>query len=146
MKEDVKKKIKGIAGWTIGIAEIIAGIWILAGGNAPNNLSETNLKDNVSQSHTANYISVKYRSDKVDIANPRFEYLDTSESSWVRGAWYDDDNGYMVINLSGTYYHYCSMPESAWNSFKSASSFGTFYNQSIKGNYDCRVYPVPKYE
>lgn len=145
MKEDVKEKIKGIAGWGFWIVLIIAGVWMLAGDNISNKLSGTDLT-NVSQSHTANYVSVKYRSDKVDIANPRFEYLDTSESSWVGGAWYDANNEYMIINLSGTYYHYCSMPESAWNSFKSASSFGTSYNQSIKGNYDCQTHPVPKYE
>ena len=70
-------------------------------------------------------IYVKYRGS-VDVGHPRFEYLNTSKSSLVRGAWYDDENDYMVINLSGTYYHYCSFPQSTWNSFSSASSFGSF--------------------
>lgn len=89
------------------------------------------------------YVSVKYRSDPVDISS--FEHLDTSKSSWVRGAWYDSGNKYMIINLSGTNYHYCSMPNSVWRNFKSASSFGSHYNGYIKGNYDCRVYPIPEY-
>lgn len=103
-------------------------------------------KDKEENQYSEQKVYVKYRDSSVDIAHLRFEYLDTSKSSWVKGAWYDDDNGYMIINLNGTYYHYCSMPEPAWNSFKSASSFGTFYNQSIKGSYDCRIYPVPQYE
>ena len=157
------EKIKNIAGWGLLIVIIIAGIWILADDS--NNVSEPNLTANISQpernsvrtplpleneakdepSHISNYVYVKYRSDKVDIAHPRFEYLNTAKSSWVKGAWYYNDNQYMVINLSGNNYHYCGMTRSAWNSFKSASSFGTHYNSYIKGRYDCRIYPVPKY-
>ena len=96
--------------------------------------------------YVPNYVYVKYRDGLVDIANPRFEYLDTSKSSLVRGAWYDDDNQYMIINLTGTYYHYCGMPTSIWNSFKLTDSFGSFYNSHIKGRYDCREYPIPQYE
>lgn len=90
-------------------------------------------------------VRVAYRSDPVDIADPAFEYLDTSGSSLVRGAWYDADTGYMVINLNGTYYHYCGMPISAWIAFQGASSFGSHYNSSIQGRYDCRVGVVPDY-
>ena len=63
----------------------------------------------------------------------------------VRGAWYDDENQYMVINLNGTYYHYCGMPESVWNTYEKANSFGSSYNAYIKGNYDCRDNYVPQY-
>ena len=97
------------------------------------------------ESHYSNYVNVKYRSEPVDIANPRFEELNTSKSSWIRGAWYDSINQYMVINLEGTYYHYCGMPSSSWSSFKGASSFGSYYNAYIIGNYDCRVNYVPQY-
>lgn len=95
--------------------------------------------------HTPNYVTIKYRTSQVDIANPRFEYHDTSNSSFVRGAWYDKSNSYMIINLSGTYYHYCALPVSTWEDFKSADSAGTYYNGSIKGNYDCRQNYVPSY-
>jgi hypothetical protein len=94
---------------------------------------------------TSNYITVKYRDDQVDIANSRWEKLDTTGSSIVNGSWYDSQNKYMIINLSGTYYHYCSLPPSTWSSFKKASSFGSYYNSNIKGKYDCRVNPVPNY-
>jgi len=92
-----------------------------------------------------NIVTIKYRDDQVDLANPDFEYLDTSGSSFVRGAWYDSDNQYMVIKLNDTYYHYCDMPISAWDSFGSASSFGSHYRSHIKGNYDCRQGYVPDY-
>lgn len=94
---------------------------------------------------SSNSVNVKYREDNVDISADRFEEFDTSKSSFIRGAWYDEGNNYMIINLSGTYYHYCGKPRSSWDSFKSASSLGEYYNQRIKGSYDCRIYAVPDY-
>jgi len=91
------------------------------------------------------YVKVKYREDPVDIGHPMFEYLDTSKSSFVRGAWYDKDNCYMVIKLKETYYQYCGMPSEIWTIFKKTDSFGTFYNTYIKGYYDCRINFVPAY-
>jgi KTSC domain len=88
---------------------------------------------------------VKYRQTPVDLVDRRFEYLDTSRSSFITGAWYDSSNSYMVIGLRGTYYHYCRMPRNAWNSFRGADSFGRHYNAFIKGNYDCRLRGVPVY-
>lgn len=95
--------------------------------------------------HTPRYVTVRYRSDPVDIAHPAFDYLNTAGSSLVGGAWYDSSAGYMVINLSGTYYHYCGLPTSVWSSFRSASSFGSYYNASIKGRYGCEGLVVPSY-
>jgi len=89
------------------------------------------------------YVNVKYRDTKVDVAS--FEYLDGGDSSFVREAWYDDNNQYMIINLNGTNYHYCGLPSSTWDSLRESSSLGSFYNSSIKGHYDCRVNPVPSY-
>jgi hypothetical protein len=88
---------------------------------------------------------VKYRQTPVNVADPRFEYLDTSRSSFVTGAWYDSSNFYMVIGLRGTYYHYCRMPRNVWDSFREADSFGRHFNPFIKGNYDCRLGGVPSY-
>jgi KTSC domain len=88
---------------------------------------------------------VKYRQTPVNVADPRFEYLDTSRSSFITAAWYDSSNSYMVIGLRGTYYHYCRMPENAWKAFHAADSLGRHYNAFIKGNYDCRLGGVPPY-
>ncbi len=94
---------------------------------------------------TSNIVSVKYRDDKVDLSNQAFEYLNTLDSSFVEGAWYDDDNDYMIIKLDNTYYHYCGMPDEVWDNYKKTDSFGTEYNRYIKGNYDCRSGLVPSY-
>ena len=98
-----------------------------------------------SQINTTNYVQVKYREDAVDIGDPAFEYVNTSRSSFIRGAWYDEGNQYMVISLSGTNYHYCGLPTSIWNQFRRADSFGKTYNRIIKGKYDCRRGYVPDY-
>lgn len=95
--------------------------------------------------HRPDWVFVKYRDGTVDIADPLFEYLDAAKSSLIRGAWYDEGNEYMVINLNGTYYHYCGMPDATWSKFKRADSFGSDYNAYIKGNYDCRQGYVPRY-
>jgi KTSC domain len=44
----------------------------------------------------------------------------------------------MLISLSGTYYAYCSIPESAVSALIAAGSMGQFYNSQIKGRYACR--------
>lgn len=79
-------------------------------------------------------VDVKY-GDKVDLS--KFEYLDTSKSSFVNGAWYDSYDDQMVIELGKAYYKYCYVPENVWDKFSEASSFGSFYNSNIKGDYDC---------
>lgn len=85
-----------------------------------------------------NYVEIKYKEDKVNLNNNSFEYLDTSKSSWIRGAWYDSQEKYMIIDLNGTKYNYYGMPNNVWEAFKRADSFGTFYNKNIKGIYDYR--------
>ena len=89
-------------------------------------------------------VTVKYRDDKVDISATNFEPLNKSDST-VKGAWYDSSNEYMVIKLGSTYYHYCGMPSSAWGGLKAASSPYEYYQDNVKGNFDCRVNPVPSY-
>jgi hypothetical protein len=92
-----------------------------------------------------NFVTVKYRADPVDIAAPYFESLDGSDSSVVGGAWFDSENKYLIINLQGTVYHYCGLDDSVWSSLKSAPSMGTYFQDYIKGSFDCRVFPVPVY-
>jgi len=95
-------------------------------------------------SSDSGYVKIKYRDDKVNISASNFEPLDRSDST-VKGAWYDSSNEYMVIKLSGTYYHYCGIPDGAWRNFSSASSLYSAYQNDIKGNFDCRENPVPRY-
>ena len=122
-------------------------IFLLAVGCMSQPVQESGEQENTheiqEESVYHNFVDVKYRDDDVDIAD--LEALDTSSSSLVRGAWYDDDNDYMVINLSGTYYHYCGLSDSKWDGFSSADSFGSYYNKHLKGNFDCRYNYVPNY-
>ena len=95
-------------------------------------------------SQSSEFVKVKYRDDKVNISASNFEPLNKSDST-VKGAWYDSGNKYMVIKLGGIYYHYCGMPSDTWSSLKIASTPYDFYQEDIKGNFDCRVNPVPQY-
>jgi hypothetical protein len=95
--------------------------------------------------HDSEFINVKYRQEEVDTKDSRWEYLDTAGSSFIEGAWYDEVEEYMIINLSGTNYHYCGLPVPVWEKFKEASSFGSDYNRYIRGNYDCREGGIPSY-
>ena len=98
------------------------------------------------ESKDTNYINVKYRNDTIDINNSKFEWIDTSKSSFINGTWYDKENKYLIIKLNSTFYHYCWISINIWNSFKKASSFGTYFNTYIKENYDCRNWYVPFYK
>lgn len=89
--------------------------------------------------------TIKYRNDSVNINTSAFESVDTSKSSLVRGAWYDQTKEYLIINLQGTNYSYCNVPRYVWLSFKQAKSFGTEYNLSIKGHYSCEGLKQPTY-
>ncbi len=83
---------------------------------------------------------------EVNINDYRFSTLNTSKSSFINGAWYDEDNEYLILKLKNTYYHYCWVNKSIWNSFKQADSFGKYFNIYIKDKFDCRVWKVPVYE
>lgn len=91
------------------------------------------------------YVKIKYRDDKVNISASNFESLSRSDPT-VKGAWYDDGNEYMVIKLGDTYYHYCGMPGGEWSEFSSSGSLYSYYQDNIKGNFDCRINPVPSYK
>ena len=66
------------------------------------------------------------------------ESVNTSKSSWVRGADYyscDGQEGYLIIKADDRDYIHQNVPIDTWNGFKKASSFGSYYNNFIKGNY-----------
>jgi KTSC domain len=88
---------------------------------------------------SAEAVDVKYRG-RVDLKP--FACTDTPRSSFIQRVCYDKAQSYMLINLRGTYYHYCE--------FLAAPSMGQFYNQRIKGTgsdgpFDCRTHRVPTY-
>jgi len=79
-------------------------------------------------------IQLKY-GDKIDVSD--FEHLDTSKSSFIRGAWYNSQNHDLIISLNDASYKYCNFPVPIWSGFKTAESFGKYYNSNIKGGYAC---------
>lgn len=79
-----------------------------------------------------------------------FACTDTPRSSFIQRVCYDEAKTYMLINLRGTYYHYCELPPATFDAFMVAPSMGQFFNQHIKGSgndrpYDCRTHRVPSY-
>jgi hypothetical protein len=100
---------------------------VLIGGSSPAN---------------AETVSVKYRGE-VDLAP--FACEATARSSFIERICYDAKNSYMLINLRGTWYHYCEIDQGTVSDLLEAESMGRFYNASIKGNFDCRTHRVPAY-
>lgn len=83
---------------------------------------------------TQEYADVKY-GDRVEVSS--YRDVDTSGSSFMRGGSYDESEQYLILNLSGTNYNYCDVPEYVVDGLESASSHGSYYNSNIKGQYDC---------
>lgn len=66
------------------------------------------------------------------------EHQKTDRSSWVTGAEYyscDGVEGYFILRTSEVDYLHMGVPLKVWQEFKTASSFGTFYSQRIRGSY-----------
>lgn len=51
--------------------------------------NSVDVKDRGDTAERSKYVDIKYRDTPVDIAATRFEYMDTTGSSFIRGAWYD---------------------------------------------------------
>jgi hypothetical protein len=101
----------------------------------------------VSSPTVSETVDVKYRG-VIDLKP--FACTDTPRSSFIQRVCYDKAQTYMLINLRGTYYHYCELPASTFEAFVAATSMGQFYNQNIKGTgsdgpFDCRTHRVPTY-
>jgi hypothetical protein len=85
-------------------------------------------------------VNVKYRG-AVDLKP--FACTDTPRSSFIQRVCYDQTQGYLLINLRGTYYHYCEMPPTTFDAFATASSMGQFYNRNIKRQRIGRPFRLP---
>ena len=65
------------------------------------------------------------------------ERIDTSRSSWITGAEYYDaeGHGYLILGMKGKDYIFERVPRGVWEEFKIATSMGSYYNASIRGQY-----------
>ena len=92
-------------------------------------------------------VDVKYRGI-VDLKS--FACSNTPRSSFIQRVCYDKAQSYLLIDLGGTYYHYCELPAVAFEALMAAPSMGRYYNQNIKGTgsdgpFDCRTHRLPVY-
>jgi KTSC domain-containing protein len=92
---------------------------------------------------TAETVVVKYRGP-VDLSPFACEWV--TRSSVVKRLCYDAREKYVIVNLTGTYYHYCEVPPDLVAAWRQADSMGRFYNGRVKGRFDCRVLRVPPYK
>ena len=67
------------------------------------------------------------------------EEVNTSKSSWIKKLEYyscDKEVGYLILSTKrGKVYLFKDLPIILWRDFKQAESFGSFYNEYIKGRY-----------
>ena len=90
----------------------------------------------------AETVMVKYRGP-VDLAP--FGCESTPQSSLVKRLCYDAKERYVLVNLQGTWYHYCEVPAVTVSAWRRSESLGRFYNANMKGQFDCRMNRVPPY-
>ncbi len=93
----------------------------------------------------AHDIEVKYRADSVDVSQGDFEEYCLKPSSMVKALFYDAANAYAIVGLKKNLYHYCGIPQAKITDWVASASLGRFYLKQIKGQYDCRLHPVPEY-
>lgn len=92
------------------------------------------------------WITVKYRDTPVDLAAPGMIQLPVVADGDVVSVYWDSLNDYMVINLTGTWYHYCAFAMADAEAFVAAPSGGSHYQSVIRGTHDCRtVGTIPAY-
>jgi hypothetical protein len=90
----------------------------------------------------AETVDVKYRGP-VNLAP--FECEAITRSSFIERVCYDAKKAYMLIDLDGTWHHYCEIDQGTVSNLLKAESMGRFFNASIKGRFDCRTHAVPQY-
>ena len=67
------------------------------------------------------------------------------QSSVVKRLCYDAKAGYVVVNLNGTYHHYCEVPSYVISAWRASNSTGDYFKKNVKGHFDCRVNRAPAY-
>ena len=89
----------------------------------------------------AETVNVEYRGP-VDLTP--FDCTDVSLSSFIKRVCYDTPHHYMVIALRNQWYHYCRIDNDTVQALLNADSMGRYYNETIRGNFDCRQGGVPE--
>jgi len=90
----------------------------------------------VSGAAMADRVYVKSRGE-VDLAPFQCESIPARNSPNVRRICYDADRQYVLVSLSGVWYHYCGVPPSTVSEWRRSSSKGRYYNDHIRSGFDC---------
>lgn len=106
---------------------VIGGIWWWGFRDKPSEY-------NTDSYNSGDIVPLKY-GNPVDVSD--YESIDTSRSSFIEDARYNPDSEHLILDLNGTNYEYCDVPEDIWAEFQDADSLGSYFNYEIKGNYDC---------
>lgn len=109
---------------------------------ATNNIAVSNTY-NKTENNFSKYIYIKHRW-YLDIDSSRFIWWYVADNT-VRELYYDSKNRYMIINLDGTYYHYCKVPRDSRNWIYNSSNIYNYYENNFYHNFDCRKWWIPLY-
>jgi len=90
----------------------------------------------VSGAAMADRVYVKSRGE-VDLAPFQCESIPARNSPNVRRICYDADRQYVLVSLSGVWYHYCGVPPATVSEWRRSSSKGRYYNDHIRSGFDC---------
>jgi KTSC domain len=94
------------------------------------------------QAAMAERVYVKARGE-VDLAP--FHCENVARSVNVKRLCYDEREMYVLVSLKGIWYHFCAVPPATVNAWRKASSKGRYYNDNVRGSFDCQVTGAPVY-
>ena len=91
----------------------------------------------------AERVYVKARGE-LDLAPFRCETIARSPN--VKRICYDEAQLYALVSLNGIWYHYCGVPASTMVAWRKAREKGRFYNDSVRGHFECTGASMPMYK
>ena len=96
----------------------------------------------VSGAAVAERVYVKARGE-VDLAPFQCETIAARASPNVRRICYDENRMYVLVSLSGVWYHYCGVPPTTVSEWRRSPSKGRYYNDHIRSGFDCTPAEAP---
>ena len=73
--------------------------------------------------------------------------LDRFDCEWansqIQRICYQPATNYLILNVGGSYLHYCRIAPGIVNGLRQNSEKERYFSQIIKGRYDCRAGGVP---
>ena len=96
----------------------------------------------VSDAAVAERAYVKARGE-VDLTPFQCETIAARNSPNVRRICYDASRQYVLVSLSGVWYHYCGVPPATVSEWRRSASKGRYYNDHIRSGFDCTPTEAP---